>query len=76
MQRLTKPRFLVRSTIRPDGARRWHILERTGLFNLLYGFPFPRQFKTWPEALHAANRLALSEDPYLKEKKNIGYDIV
>lgn len=66
MRRLTKPRFLVRSTIRNDGVRRWQILERTGLITLPYGFPFSRQFKTWPEALHAANHLALNNDPYLK----------
>ncbi|MFS0212169.1 hypothetical protein ACL1EU_11640 [Corynebacterium striatum] len=68
MRRLTKPRFLVRSTIRPDGAKRWHILERSGPIALPYGFPFSRQFKTWPEALHAANYLALNNDPYLKGK--------
>lgn len=69
MRRLTRPRFLVRSTIRHDGARRWQILERAGLLTLPYGFPFNRQFKTWPEALHAANHLALNNDPYLKELK-------
>lgn len=66
MRRLTKPRFLVRSTIRNEGVRRWQILERTGLITLPYGFPFSRQFRTWPEALHAANHLALNNDPYLK----------
>lgn len=69
MRRPTRPRFLVRSAIRPDGARRWRILERTGLLTLPYGFPFPRQFTNWPEALHAANRLALNNDPYLKGPK-------
>ena len=66
MRRLTRPRFLVRSTIRHDGARRWQILKRVGLLTLPYGFPFNRQFNNWPEALHAANHLALNNDPYLK----------
>ncbi|ERS41848.1 hypothetical protein HMPREF1287_01170 [Corynebacterium sp. KPL1986] len=66
MQRLTQPMFLVRSYIREDGTRRWAIYKSAVLIVVPYGFPFSRTFNNRSEALHAANHLALNNDPYLK----------
>ncbi|GEM_PF-2247827 len=60
---LTKPRIKVRSTLDPDGKRRWKVYEWNGVVSLPVGWPNHRTFRTWKAAHREADHYARNTKP-------------